>query len=648
MDANTKSPLRSTLPQNVAENFCSLFPRREIYICKARGQRDWKTWHKLDDHQILGVIADGGRGLYRGCFWDVKTRYAVLDVDTTSQFYNKQKLAELLAAVEGVGLKANVYQSSDSGGWHLYIPLSDWQKSSDVEQTFKRWLKALGYELKGGQLEVFPSGNALRLPLQPGFAWLNAEGDLIRSREELGRDEAITAFLTDLEENARNWGEAKALIESQVSAIDRAAGRDVQAHAKAIDSEGFDELFNYRVIQEYCDKARQYLAFGLTEPKTRHEAIYTIQHLLWHGESLLGVPALPGHRNAARRFEFLKRWLEANHNGQCRHINGGDWQTVLAHIYRVVNWQRSELRELSKYEPYKRTERAEERLFQLFLKTGRVWTMDDLKRANDDRQEKARSKIKRAVGDCLREGKLISRRKIQAITGCSPNTVRKHADLWVHLSRGSGVLISGGRGLLCLVPVLVSGETSKQPTEIEIQSVGNEFSLFLEDMGNCQEGLAAGNSDNGKIPFILPYGSQRRPNAAENKEVIEQAARETVESARALNWFYVFDSLRCDIYGATANNSTASDYRDIAPSLPSSLTTGSNTVQGSSLVRAVRSLNGFLPVPGPLHLPQTWGSCVVAHPRALVTSRQGQGSLVERKLGHQSNGMWWLSGSCCG
>ena len=123
----------------MAEYFCSLFPRRDVYICKARGQEKWKTWHKLEDHQILGVIADGGRGIFRGCHWDAKTRYAVLDIDADSQYHDKEKLAELLAAVDEVGLKANVYQSSDSGGWHLYISLADWEKSSDVEQTLKRW-----------------------------------------------------------------------------------------------------------------------------------------------------------------------------------------------------------------------------------------------------------------------------------------------------------------------------------------------------------------------------------------------------------------------------------------------------------------------------------------------------------------------------
>ena len=192
-------------------------------------------------------------------------------------------------------------------------------------------------------------------------------------------------------------------------------------------------------------------------------------------------------------------------------------------------------------------------------------------------------------------------------------------------------------------------ESTKTIQEIEIQNVSTVISVPEEELGNYPNDVFISDFSDGKIPFILPYGSQRRPNGLENRAAIEQAARATVESARALNWFYVFDSLRYDIYGATANNSTASDYIDIAPSLPASLTTGSNTIQGSSLVRAVRSLNGFLPAgAGPLHLPQTLESFVVAHPRALVTSRQGQGSLFTRKLGHQSNRMWWLSGSCCG
>ncbi|MFX4466469.1 hypothetical protein ABTA69_20655, partial [Acinetobacter baumannii] len=85
-------------------------------------------------------------------------------------------------------------------------------------------LRARDYEVRGGLLEVFPSGMGLRLPLQPGFAWLDEKGNLILTREELTRDEALASFLTDLEENKKNWTEAKNSIRTELEAIDRAKG----------------------------------------------------------------------------------------------------------------------------------------------------------------------------------------------------------------------------------------------------------------------------------------------------------------------------------------------------------------------------------------------------------------------------------------
>lgn len=432
---------------DLQQEFLLLFPRRDSFICKLPGQDTWRTWRgPLEDYQILGVIQDGGRGILRGCHWADRTRFAVLDIDETGQYYNQQSLSAIAQHLRSIGLNPTLYRSSVGGGWHCYLFFSDWEKSKEVESTLRRWLKSLGYELKGGQLEVFPSGNALRLPLQSGFAWLDLNNRIVRTREEINFDKALAFFLQDQEENAANWAEAKIRIESQLHAIEASAGNAGNEHKKAIDIEGFDDLYYYRVIEEHCQKARQYLTQGLTQKNTRHEAIYTIQHLLWHGDPLLGVPKLPGRKNAGRRFQFLMDWIERNHNGFCSHINKADWRTIEAHIYRVVNWQRADLPALANYEPYKASERAQERLFELFMATGRIWEMSDLKKANEDREEEARSKIKQAVGDCIQQGRQISRKSLQAMTGCSPNTIRKHSDLWKLFAMGSGVLISGGRG----------------------------------------------------------------------------------------------------------------------------------------------------------------------------------------------------------
>lgn len=167
------------------QKFSSLFPRRDAFIWKTYDQERWqKALGPLLDAQILGVVSDEGRGLFRGCYWSHKTRHGVLDLDIQSRYHNAAELQKLQANLTAVGLYAISYQSSDSGGWHLYLPFSEWVESDEVNQTLKIWLKSLGYEIASGQLEIFPSGNALRLPLQKGFAWLNSDGSIKVRREE--------------------------------------------------------------------------------------------------------------------------------------------------------------------------------------------------------------------------------------------------------------------------------------------------------------------------------------------------------------------------------------------------------------------------------------------------------------------------------
>ena len=260
---------------DLQQEFLSLYPRRDVHICKLPTQDRWRTWSgTLEDHQILGVIADGGRGLFRGCHWSAATQHAVLDIDVRSRYHNSLALSRLLANLHSVGLQSRIYQSSQSGGWHIYLPFDCWEQSDEVELTLKRWLKALGYEIACGQLEVFPSGNALRLPLQPGFAWLDSEGNVLTRREELSLNSALQQFLVDFFCAPASWPAIKHLIEQQIT--------EIQQHQQAISEEGFDELFTKGQIEETYKKGQQYWRDGLSEANQRHEAVLCIEHYLWY------------------------------------------------------------------------------------------------------------------------------------------------------------------------------------------------------------------------------------------------------------------------------------------------------------------------------------------------------------------------------
>ena len=401
----------------------------------------------LDDCQILGVMSDEGRRLYRGLYWGEQTRHGVLDIDAGSKYHNAQELCELVRKFAAAGLPLVPYQSSDSGGWHLYFFLEDWAESSEVEKTLRAYLKAHSYSITGGTLEVFPSGNALRLPLQKGFAWLSSEGEKQITRDELTFGQALALFFNDMEDNRVNWSEAKNRIESQIANLspagDAGAGEIAQGVQDPEIEPDFEKLFLKGIDWERYRRGQEYWQNGLTEPSQRHDAILSIGHYLWYGDEAAGLMPLPYQKNRKRRYELIYRWLEEKHNGQSEDVKKGRWTEVTADIERATSWSREASQTAPAYEPYRLTERLLERLAWLYNKTGKLWTVEELAQANIERGQDARHRIAVAVAQLETEGQLISKASVARRAKSSRNTVVKNLDL---LTRCSGELVAGGLG----------------------------------------------------------------------------------------------------------------------------------------------------------------------------------------------------------
>ncbi|MBA3858194.1 MAG: hypothetical protein C0507_14915 [Cyanobacteria bacterium PR.3.49] len=434
-------------PRAVALEYLSLYPNRVQGILRPPGVKAWTTVSKhwpIPDETILSAIAGEEKNLY-GLRWGEQTRFAVFDIDNRSKYHKAGELQKLQEELAAVGLRAQPYQSSDSGGWHVYIFLDEWTDSSNLRETLKKWLYGLGYEIRNGTLEIFPSGMGLRLPLQPGFAWLDDSGNVTQRREKLSKDEALASFLNDLEENKRNWSEAKNRITARLDAKRVSQGVSPQAHEKAIGTEGFDELFNYRLIPEKYQDGRQYWQEGLSKNGQRHDAILAVEHYLWNGDNFAGaggVPALPGEWNDEGRYRLILAWLKEKHNGFCNHINRGNWRKVEAQIRRAVKWRRPSGAFQVRI-PYMLTENSIERLIALSKSTGRTWTQEDLRKGNDGRAAQAREKIEAAVQELIDKGRRVTGRQIMRVTGCSYHTVKRHLDIWrispvVALPRAAG------------------------------------------------------------------------------------------------------------------------------------------------------------------------------------------------------------------
>lgn len=488
------------------DKFCSLYPNRVQAILRPRGCKSWTTISKhwaLPDETILAAVEGKEPSVY-GLRWADQTRFAVLDIDAGGQYHNAQEREKLLQNLAGASLTATLYQSSESGGWHLYLFLDQWEESTDVQETLRAWLLANGYEIRGGQLEIFPSGNGLRLPLQTGFAWLDDSGNVLDRRESLTTDEAISQFLQDLEARANNWTESKNQIQSRLKQLDRQRHGDAQAHQDRVTVDGFERLFNYRVIPEKYQKGREYWRSGLTDRGQRHDAILAVEHYLWHGDTSAGVPALPGDWNDEPRYRLISAWLEKKHNGFCNHINKGKWRKVDEQIRRAVKWRRP-VGAVQVQTPYALTERSIERLIALSKSTGRTWSMDDLKKGNEGREEEARKKIREAVQLLTAQGRRVTVRQLMRLSGCCNKTIKRHADIW-SISRAVSLPSVGGDknpvlGLLppCAPAPVANGSGSESEKKVLlVPADSGDLDLVQE---SCSEELAPIVLT---PPFLLP------------------------------------------------------------------------------------------------------------------------------------------------
>ena len=399
----------------------------------------------------MGVMSDEGRGFLRGCYFGEFTQHGVLDVDHGSKYHSTEELEKLTAYFAAVGITLVPFQSSESGGWHLYFFFDCFVLSQEVETTIKNYLRARKYEIKSGTLEVFPSGNALRLPLQQGFAWLTADGKTKFKREELSKDEALALFLNNRKQNSINWEIAKNRIEGYLSALADCAG-DASAGTEEIpNDEGFEGLFRGGLDWEKYQRGREYWLSGLTDKSQRHDAVICIGHYLWYGDKASGLSPLPHPRNARARAVKIEGWLEKNHNGQSKAVNCGQWSEVASQIDRATSWTRQTPLVIEKYEPYPLTDRLLKRLEWLYQKTGKIWTIEELEKANTDRSQDARHRIAVAVAQLEAQGQLITKSAVARRAGACRKTVIKNADL---LACCGGVYNGGAGGCLWSLQVI--------------------------------------------------------------------------------------------------------------------------------------------------------------------------------------------------
>jgi len=153
------------------------------WIYKNDGSNSWETETRYPLRPRVFWKNWQDAALSLGVRFGHQSQYALLDIDQGSQYLNHHKLVDLHEALETIGINRTIkLRSSFSGGLHLFIPLPNSVGTFNLACALKECLKAFGFTIAAGQLEVFPNTKAYgrswmgehveyqghRLPLQPG------------------------------------------------------------------------------------------------------------------------------------------------------------------------------------------------------------------------------------------------------------------------------------------------------------------------------------------------------------------------------------------------------------------------------------------------------------------------------------------------
>ncbi len=426
--------------------FLALFHRYN-WIYKPIGGGSWISANDkwaLTDTEILKAAACVHPKFFIGARAGKATRFGVLDIDSGSKYHNAKQLGRITEALAQAGInETHLYRSSDSGGWHLYLFFDEPISSRDLKAQLVQLLRFNGFDIAKGTLEVFPApgdgfgsradssiGNGLRLPLQPGFAWLNEIGQVIEERDCISPAEALDKFLRDMEcGNSRHdfhqmkayvarLAESQQQITAQVSQINKPKGVVVPFNRPADTTT--DEYALCTVLDVFQSvppgiiasswvSGREFAQGGLTGKSQRAEALFCLSHYLFYGDPERGLLPL-GYGYEKERQWAIEKILGDMHNGYSKDINAGKSDHV-AQISRAANWLPPERRDAVIVPFVKRVPIA--------------W-----QRNSANLKVEAAKKIKAAVADFEEAGMKFSVRDLQLKTGCGNKTLYNHTELW--------------------------------------------------------------------------------------------------------------------------------------------------------------------------------------------------------------------------
>ncbi len=184
------------------EKFFALFSNRFASCVKRGKEGDWRQtsqFHHLSDEEIIEAIS-GGSTFLRACMADKTIRFVVVTVEESSYYRTSEGLEKIRDCLRCLSVDhLKLYLCEDSHQWQLFAFFQRPVDSRKIGALLSSWFRRNGIVPGTAGVRLFPDDQPFGLPLQPGFAWLNDDGQVIVTRNEISLEAALALFVSDVQ-----------------------------------------------------------------------------------------------------------------------------------------------------------------------------------------------------------------------------------------------------------------------------------------------------------------------------------------------------------------------------------------------------------------------------------------------------------------
>lgn len=183
----------------------------------------------------------------------------MIGIGAESQYNNPISYTQLKVALNALGLKPKAYKASGSDDIHVYVFFNELVDSELLHAALHEALERLDFSDKS--IQVYPNEYQLPLPLQAGFAWLDDKLHVIVERNTLSRQDALTRFIHDINDNAVSSdkvfeGTSTSVVETGTLSSDRAD----QVCIEAPETDSSEQTADDVLPEEQVDTVEQIIA----------------------------------------------------------------------------------------------------------------------------------------------------------------------------------------------------------------------------------------------------------------------------------------------------------------------------------------------------------------------------------------------------